>query len=273
MRRGGRTRRLQDILPHTHIAPDRDNLGEAEIIEESVHQPPEHLRQGNMVENDPVVVERIAVAVVSTMRNTYRNFSIERATKLGAKIFTGTTDPAIVEALMIKIERVFDVMGCPDDRKLRLATFLLEDGAYDWWQPVQNKYLDPSIITWTDFRRNFYDSYYPLSYKDTKQDEFLKLVQGSSTVAEYQKKFIELSKYAQVLGITEDFDLVFLLQASSSPDHEKVKALDLARIRYISQGVTILLLRVPLRDHSLRDMERVPVAQNFLIASFVENFT
>ncbi|KAL2467161.1 Gag protease polyprotein-like protein [Abeliophyllum distichum] len=83
-----------------------------------------------MVENDPIAVEKIVAAVVSAMHNMDRNFSIERATKLGAN--------------------------------------------------------------------GFYSS-----YKDTKQDEFLKLVQGSSTVAEYQKKFIELSKYAQVLVSNE----------------------------------------------------------------------
>ncbi|KAL2513202.1 Uncharacterized protein Adt_18802 [Abeliophyllum distichum] len=115
MHRGGRTRRLQNILPQTYIAPDRDNLIEDKIIEELVHQPPEHLRQGIMVENDPIVVERIA-AIVSAMRNTDKKFSIERATKLGVKVFIGTADLAVSEAWMIKIERVFDVMGFPDQK-------------------------------------------------------------------------------------------------------------------------------------------------------------
>ncbi|XP_022891967.1 uncharacterized protein LOC111406831 [Olea europaea var. sylvestris] len=152
-----------------------------------------------MIGTDPIAVERIAIAIASTMCNTDRDFSIERATKLGAKGFTGTTDPIVAQAWMTKIERVFDVMGCSNDQKLCLATFLLEEGAYDWWQSVQSAYLDPSISTWTDFRRIFYDAYYPQSYKDAKQEEFLKLIQGQMTIAEYQVKFIELSKYAQVL--------------------------------------------------------------------------
>ncbi|XP_022873327.1 uncharacterized protein LOC111392263 [Olea europaea var. sylvestris] len=40
---------------------------------------------------------------------------------------------------------------------------------------------------------------YLQSYKDAKQEEFFMLVQGQMTVVEYQVKFIELSKYAQVL--------------------------------------------------------------------------
>ncbi|XP_022847478.1 uncharacterized protein LOC111369990 [Olea europaea var. sylvestris] len=164
------------MLPQSHIAPDRDELREPERVDESVHQPSEQRGQGNVTGTDPIAVERIAIAVVSAMRNTDRDFSIERATKLGAKVFTGTVDPAVAQAWMTNIERVFDVMGCLDERMLCLATFLLEEGAYDWWQS---------------------------SYKDAKQKEFLKLVQGQMTVAEYQVRFIELSKYAQVLVSNE----------------------------------------------------------------------
>ncbi|KAL2481875.1 Uncharacterized protein Adt_34841 [Abeliophyllum distichum] len=110
MRCGGRTRKLQDILPYTHIAPDRNNLRKTERIEESVHQILEYSRQRNMVEDDPIVVERIAIAVVSAMCNTYSDFSIERATKLGAKVFTRTAHRVVAQIWMIKIERVFDVM-------------------------------------------------------------------------------------------------------------------------------------------------------------------
>lgn len=191
------------MLPQSHIAPDRDELREPERVDKSVHQPPKQRGQGNVIGIDPIAIERIAIAVASAMRNTDRDFSIERATKLGAKVFTGTADPAVAQAWMTKIERVFDVMGCSDDRKLCLATFLLEEGAYDWWQSVRSTYLDPSIIIWTKFRRIFYDAYYPRSYKDANQAEFLKLVQGQMTVAEYQVRFIELSKYAQVLVSNE----------------------------------------------------------------------
>ncbi|KAL2470885.1 Uncharacterized protein Adt_39021 [Abeliophyllum distichum] len=88
----------------THISPDRDNLREAERIKESVHHPSEYPGQGNMVEDDPIAVERIAAAVVSAMRSRDRDFSIKIATKLGVKVFIGTSDPAVAKAWMIKIE-------------------------------------------------------------------------------------------------------------------------------------------------------------------------
>lgn len=45
-------------------------------------------------------------------------------------MFISMTDPTVAESWMIKIERVFDVMGCPDDRKLRLVTFWIEGIVY-----------------------------------------------------------------------------------------------------------------------------------------------
>lgn len=53
-------------------------------------------------------------------------------------MFTNTADPVEIESWMVKIERMFDIMDCPDDRKL-FATFPLEEGAYDLWRSVQNK--------------------------------------------------------------------------------------------------------------------------------------
>ncbi|XP_022849073.1 uncharacterized protein LOC111371365 [Olea europaea var. sylvestris] len=103
---------------------------------------------------------------------------------------------------MVRIERIFDVMDCPDDRKLRLATFLLEGSAYDWLRSVQSKYVDPSVITWGKFKDDFNEHFYPHSYKTDKQNEFWRLVQ-TSTVVEYQKKFLELSKYAAALVADE----------------------------------------------------------------------
>ncbi|KAL2497813.1 Gag protease polyprotein-like protein [Abeliophyllum distichum] len=132
-----------------------------------------------------------------------KEYNIERIAKLRAKVFTSASDPVVAEAWVDKIERVFDVMSFPDDKRLHLATFLLEEGAYDLWQLMQARYADPSVITWMDFKRTFYDTYYPRSNKDAKQNEFLQLVQGSMKVFEYQKKFVELSKYAQVLVADE----------------------------------------------------------------------
>ena len=49
----------------------------------------------------------------------------------------------------------------------------------------------------------FDDKYYPATYCDAKRDEFLKLTQGSLTVAEYERKYTELSRDAIEIVATE----------------------------------------------------------------------
>lgn len=85
-----------------------------------------------MTGNDPMAVERIPTAIAFAVHSADRDFSIERTTKLEAKVFIGTVNIAVAPTWMIKIEMVIDAMGCPDDRKSRLATFLLEKGVFDW---------------------------------------------------------------------------------------------------------------------------------------------
>lgn len=183
--------------PQPQAASDREDIGEESRGEESVHQSLEQPRQEEVAQAD-IIADKIATAVAFALRNSDKDHSIERATKLGAKVFTGTADPAEAESWLVRVERVFDVMGCQGERKVRLATFLLEGGAYDWWKSIQSKYVDPSVITWSDFRADFNEYYCPRSYKTDKQNEFLRLVQTSS-VAEYQKKFTELSSMPQPL--------------------------------------------------------------------------
>lgn len=133
------------------------------------------------------------------IKDPQRNFKIERLKALGATTFVGTTNPADAKIWMDMLEKCFDVMRCPEDRKVRLATLLLQEGASVWWNSVRSKRLGSEITNWSEFKKAFYEEYYPRYYRDAKRSEFLKLVQGSTTVAEYEKKYIELSKYASDL--------------------------------------------------------------------------
>ena len=59
----------------------------------------------------------------------------------------------------------------------------------DEWQKVD----ELGDMSWDEFKRAFFDKFYPRSFCDAKRSEFLKLTQGSMTVAEFEKKYI--SKY------------------------------------------------------------------------------
>ncbi|TYK29666.1 uncharacterized protein E5676_scaffold64G00090 [Cucumis melo var. makuwa] len=99
-------------------------------------------------------------------------YGIERLKKLGAIVFQGSTDPADAEGWLNMLEKCFDVMNCPKERK-------------------------------HTFRGIFEDKYYPSTYCEAKRAEFLGLKQGSLSVAEYERKYTGLSRYADVIMASE----------------------------------------------------------------------
>ncbi|KAA0059232.1 uncharacterized protein E5676_scaffold295G00070 [Cucumis melo var. makuwa] len=80
-------------------------------------------------------------------------------------------NPADAENWLNMLEKCFDVMNCPEERKT--------------------------------FKSIFEDKYYPNTYCEAKRDEFLGLKQGSLSVAEYERKYTELSQYVDVIVSSE----------------------------------------------------------------------
>ena len=52
------------------------------------------------------------------------------------------------------------------------------------------------VTTWQEFQSAFRARHIPQGLMDQKKKEFRKISQGSMTVDEYQRKFLELSRYA-----------------------------------------------------------------------------
>lgn len=50
-------------------------------------------------------------------------------------------------------------------------------------------------VSWEEFRKIFQNKLYPHVFYEAKSNEFMSLVQGNMSVAEYEKKFTELAKY------------------------------------------------------------------------------
>ena len=78
-------------------------------------------------------------------------------------------------------------MDCPKERKVKLATFLLDCHA------VRAGTLN--FVTQEEFRKVFKDKFFPCSFCDAKRKEFMSFVQGDRTVAKYEKRFTEFAKY------------------------------------------------------------------------------
>ncbi|KAA0046243.1 DNA/RNA polymerases superfamily protein [Cucumis melo var. makuwa] len=130
-------------------------------------------------------------------------YEIERLKKLGATVFESSTDLADAKDWLNMLEKYFYVMNCPEEQKVRLATFLLQKEAKGWWKSILARHSDARTLDWQMFRGIFEDKYYSNTYCEAKRDEFLGLKQGSLLVAEYERKYTKLSWYADVIVASE----------------------------------------------------------------------
>ena len=92
--------------------------------------------------------------------------SIERVRKLGARNYDGIGDPKKAWSWLEGNERVFSVMGCSVEQMVTYFAFLLRDIALDWWKVIQRRF--PEGVSWTQFKEEFLEKFYPMFYKDQK---------------------------------------------------------------------------------------------------------
>ena len=91
------------------------------------------------------------------------------------------------------------------DQKATYAVSLLQGVAYDWWKLVLRNPLLPDLVTWDNFVTEFNMKYVTDDSKESKWKQFLTLREGKLTLAEYEKEFSCLSKYALESVLTEKF--------------------------------------------------------------------
>ena len=91
------------------------------------------------------------------------------------------------------------------DQKATCVFSLLQGAAYDWWKLVLINPLLLDQVTWDYFVIEFNMKYVTDDYKESKWKQFLTLRQGKLTVAEYEKEFSRLSKYAPESVLTKKF--------------------------------------------------------------------
>lgn len=125
--------------------------------------------------------------------------------KLKPKEFSGSIDPKIVEHWVDEMDKIFALMQCTEVQKVRFATHMLTGEAGQWWKMTKRitPVIDGPDATWEMFLDLFNKKYFPACVRAEKQKEFVDLEQGEMTVAEYEAKFTELSRYYPELVANE----------------------------------------------------------------------
>lgn len=61
---------------------------------------------------------------------------------------------------------------------MTLATFMLQGGAFDWWNVHKKKYPENYLVTWAIFRQEFQRKYFPESVQRKMELEFSKVIKA-----------------------------------------------------------------------------------------------
>ncbi|KAK8916356.1 hypothetical protein KSP39_PZI022892 [Platanthera zijinensis] len=145
-------------------------------------------------------------------------------------LFRGGLSPMETESWIKRIELTFNALKCPDNQKIDLVVFLLEGEADRWWDSMrQGKFAGRrnSEIPWAEFLKEFVNWFVPPSEKQMLQEKFLRLMQGSRTVLQYEAEFAQLAYYAGDM-VTKESDRCFRFQLGLRED---------VRVHLISQRI------------------------------------
>ncbi|XP_027151966.1 uncharacterized protein LOC113780390 [Coffea eugenioides] len=130
---------------------------------------------------------------------------------------------------------IFAALHYSEERQVTFAIFQLEGTARSWWNVIRMKWnREQTPRTSVNFMRDFNAKYFPPLVQEKKEDEFIRLRQGTQMVAEYKSQFTRLSKFAPELILTEQRRVRRFIQGLNV---EIQKDLAVAQINTFSEAV------------------------------------
>ncbi|XP_019167621.1 PREDICTED: uncharacterized protein LOC109163325 [Ipomoea nil] len=117
--------------------------------------------------------------------------------------FAGEEDPTILEEWIRTFNKISEVVGCPGERRVELATFYFGHEADLWWVHEGLDLRQELGFNWGTLKARLREHFHPAHVRAAMYEEFLHLKEGIATVVEYHKRFLELTRFAHVLVPTE----------------------------------------------------------------------
>nr|GFC18297.1 hypothetical protein [Tanacetum cinerariifolium] len=133
---------------------------------------------------------------------------LERFNKQKPHSFEKAIAPVEAENWISHMEKIFDVMGCEDAFKTRLAVYKFEGNALAWWKAYkQAKGGDAWLITvtWEDFKKLFFLKFFPRAEQERLKRKYHSIRQISTkTSTEFMQCFLRLSGFLGAAAGTEE---------------------------------------------------------------------
>ncbi|XP_027151777.1 uncharacterized protein LOC113766514 [Coffea eugenioides] len=153
---------------------------------------------------------------------------LERFQKFAPPKFISGPNPDLAESWMDRMLDIFAALRYSDERQISFAVFHFEGAARAWWNIIRAKWeRDQTPWTWVNFTREFNEKYLPPIVQERREDDFIRLHQGASSVAEYETQFTKLSRFAPELVLTEQKRIRRFVQGLNVEIHEALAAAQL----------------------------------------------
>nr|GEX17266.1 hypothetical protein [Tanacetum cinerariifolium] len=128
---------------------------------------------------------------------------LERFNKQKPHSFEKATAPVDAENWISHMEKIFDVMGCEDAFKTRLAVYKFEGNALAWWKAYKRaKGGDAWLITVANAARN-YEILHERDDDDTERPD-KRGVASTETSTEFMQRFLRLAEFLGAAAGTEE---------------------------------------------------------------------
>nr|GEY24254.1 hypothetical protein [Tanacetum cinerariifolium] len=124
---------------------------------------------------------------------------LERFNKQKPRSFKKATAPVDAENWISHMEKIFDVMGCDDAFKTRLAVYKFKGNALAWWNAYkQAKGGDAWLITvtWAEFKKFFFLQFFPRAEQECLKRDYHSIRQTNTvTSTEFMQHFLRLAGF------------------------------------------------------------------------------
>nr|GEZ14909.1 zinc finger, CCHC-type, retrotransposon Gag domain protein [Tanacetum cinerariifolium] len=106
------------------------------------------------------------------------------------------------------MEKIFDVMGCEDEFKTRLAVYKFEGNALAWWKAYKQANGGGAwlvTVTWADFKKLFFLPFFPQAEQERLKREYHSIRQTSTeTSTEFMQRFLRLAGFLGAAAGTKE---------------------------------------------------------------------
>ena len=118
--------------------------------------------------------------------------------------FNGGPNLEVAENWLERMASIFTALDYTEERRVNFIVFQFEDVACAWWDVIRGKWERAQTPwTWEHFMREFNEKFLPPLIQEKREDEFIKLRQGTSSAVEYEGNFTKRCKYAPELVTNE----------------------------------------------------------------------